>query len=246
MARGSTAKHSVVSDTAELTTFRPLEVERSSHTVADYLRSLIQEGVLQVGQRLPAERDLAEQLGVSRVMLREALQSLRASGLITVKIGATGGAVVTMPSADIMRNSVTDLLAMSALTPREVAEARTVIELGIVRLACERATEQDIAELYGLCDKAQEARERGIYDTRTSLAFHLRVVATARNSAISLLLASIEQPLLRTLHEAQHQDMSGVHEHRAFVDALASKDAEKALHIMREHLHRTTERVSTK
>lgn len=245
MSDSSTIKKgSAKNPVANLNLFQPLKVSRNSQAVADYLRCLIQEGKLEVGCRLPAERELAEQLGVSRVMLREALQSLRASGLITAKIGAAGGAIVTLPSGEVMRNSITDLLAMSALTPQEVSEARSVIELGIVGLVCERATEEDIAELSALCDQAQEDRENGVYDSRSSVKFHLRVAAIARNPAVNLLLSSIEQPILRTLIEAGHKDMSGVHEHRAFVGALASRDVDLARRIMRDHLSRTAARVS--
>ncbi|MCY1384922.1 FCD domain protein [compost metagenome] len=108
---------------------------------------------------------------------------------------------------------------------------------------CERATDSDIAELYAICDRTLAERERGDYNVRTSLSFHLRVAAAAHNPAVLMLLTSIQQPILRSLQDAGHHDTSGVEEHRRFIDAIAARDVEAAIAIMRDHLGRTAARV---
>src|SRR4051812_42763407 len=136
---------------------------RASEMIVDQLRLLIRDGQLKPGDRLPAERELGEQFGVSRVTVREALRGLEANGMVAIKVGARGGAFVTAPTSARIGEGIIDLLTMSDLTDREVTEARQIFELGIIPMVCERATEEDIAELNEICDRGDAALENGSY-----------------------------------------------------------------------------------
>src|SRR3954454_1177452 len=82
--------------------FAPITVARASSSIADQIRAAIVGGRLNQGERLPPERELAEQFGVSRVTVRDALRALEAMGLIEVRVGARGGAYVTVPTGSIV------------------------------------------------------------------------------------------------------------------------------------------------
>ena len=115
--------------------FAPISVARASSSIADQIRQAIVSGKLTEGERLAPERELAEQFGVSRVTVRDALRGLEAMGLIEVRVGARGGAFVTVPSGAIVGQTMSDMMMMSALTPEDVVEARLIVELGTVTLA---------------------------------------------------------------------------------------------------------------
>lgn len=224
--------------------FQPVAPGRASQGIVDQVRALIRTGDLQIGARLPPERDLCERLGVSRVTVREGLRALEASGLIEIRIGSRGGAIVTAPTTGRIGEGITDLLSMSGLSAAQVTEGRAVVELGVVPLVCERATDDELDELLALCNEAAAARDVGTYTVTMSFDFHLRVVAAAHSPAIAMLMYSFREPVLMSLREAQHEGQQGVEEHRAFVEAVRARDADLAQQVMAAHLQRTALRVS--
>jgi DNA-binding FadR family transcriptional regulator len=221
---------------------------RMSEAIVDQIRGLIRSEQLRPGDRLPSERDLGERMGVSRVTIREAMRVLEASGLIQIKVGARGGAVVTSPSSTKIGTGLADLISLSPLTAVEVTEARQVFEVGIIPIVVERATEQDIAELRDMVAQHQAALRNGEYGMPMSAAFHVRVAACTHNAAIEMLVQSFHGPLLMSLREAQVaaplMGHRGTNEHRDFVEAVANRDIERAEEIMHTHLDRTARRVA--
>src|ERR671935_945339 len=143
--------------------FAPVAVARASSAIADQIRNAIVTGQLGQGDRLPPERELAEQFGVSRVTVRDALRALEAMGLIDVKVGARGGAFVTVPSGDVVGQTMSDMMMMQAISPEDIVEARLIVELGTVTIACARASDEDIARLRQLSDRGREALKAKTY-----------------------------------------------------------------------------------
>jgi DNA-binding FadR family transcriptional regulator len=227
--------------------FVPVSSARISVGIADQIRSAILDGKLQPGNRLPNERDLAEQFGVSRVTVRDALRSLETAGLVQIRVGATGGAFVTAPSTEVVGEGISNMLAMSKVDPDEIAEARLIMEVGTVTLAVERADEDDIAALRELCDESERAFAAGEYTTDLSRAFHTALARAAHNRAVELVAATFAGPLsMQAVRDREPLEWSHertIEEHRALVDAIAARDAEQAREIMTEHLRRGTHGV---
>src|SRR5262245_61310837 len=119
--------------------FQAVRSARAFDEIAAQIRAELAEGRLKVGTRLPAERTLAVQFGVSRNTLREALRSLEHAGLLRLQKGATGGAFISQGSGNAIINSLLDLYRMGSITPDQLTEARIWIESVIVREACKRA-----------------------------------------------------------------------------------------------------------
>ncbi len=96
---------------------------------------------------MPSERALSEQFGVSRNTLREALRSLEHAGLVRLQKGASGGAFISEGSDRAIAAGLMDMYHLGAIQPAQLTEARIWLESIIVREACNRATDVDIAEL---------------------------------------------------------------------------------------------------
>jgi GntR family transcriptional regulator, transcriptional repressor for pyruvate dehydrogenase complex len=223
--------------------FAPVAVARASSAIAEQIRTAILSGRLKAGDRLSPERELAEQFGVSRVTVRDALRSLEAMGLIEVKVGARGGAFVTAPTGSKVAQTMSDMMLMSATTPEDIVEARLIVELGTVTLACARASDEDIAQMRELCERSREALEAGNYTRELSWDFHARLGQSAHNRAVGGLTQSFRSTL--SMHPLRVREGSRAHEltveeHMRIVEALERRDGAEARRAMADHLLRGT------
>lgn len=229
--------------------FSPVNVDRVSQVIVDQIKLLIRDGRLQPGDRLPSERELCQRFGVSRVTVREALRVLEAGGLLTIRVGAHGGAFLTSPTTERLSAGLADLISVSTLTAANVTEARIIVELGILPLTVERATAEDIAELLAMVDEAERALKAGTYSVEMSAAFHIRVAECTHNPAITMLVQSFHGPLLMSLaesHQSAPMSSRGIEEHRKLARAIKDRDLAAALEVATTHLDRTARRVGHK
>jgi GntR family transcriptional regulator, transcriptional repressor for pyruvate dehydrogenase complex len=223
--------------------FAPVTVARASSAIADQIRTAIVTGRLQEGARLSPERELAEQFGVSRVTVRDALRSLEAMGLIEVRVGARGGAFVTAPTGSKVAQAISDMMMMAVVSPEDVVEARLVVELGTVTLACARATDEDLELLRDLGERGRSALEAGTYTREISWEFHSLLARAAHNGAVGGLTQSFRSTL--SMHPVRAREGAKAHaatveEHARILAALEARDADTARTEMAHHLLRGT------
>lgn len=234
---------------AQLSDLPFVRVGGSSPTaeVVRQIRVAIFDGRLSTGDQLPPERQLADIFSVSRGTLRDALRTLQANGLITVRVGAKGGTFVTAPQPDQLAERITHMLALSELTAAEVTEARVILELGALPLICRRATDEDIDELEELCDRSDAALAAGTHTFHFSVAFHVRLAQASHSSATSLIIDSLHEPLLRSMvaagSVAPQMAPQGSEEHRELIKAIRARDLSHAHAVLGDHLKRTLDRV---
>jgi GntR family transcriptional repressor for pyruvate dehydrogenase complex len=233
-----------MSDSSVTLLLRPVVGGRISEEIVAQVIELIRTGQLHPGDRLPPERDLAQHFGVSRVTVRDALRVLEVRGLVEVRMGARGGAFVTVPSTELVSEGLRELLTMFALSADEVVEARLIMELGIVDLALTHATDADIAGLRALCATSEHAVRRGRYDTELSTEFHARLAAATHNEAVIKLSESFRGPLRLALVRAREgkevAHRRSVEDHVAIVEALARRDRTAVRRRLADHLVRAT------
>lgn len=219
--------------------FKPIRPTRASSDVIEQIRVAILSGRMQPGDRLPTERELAAQFGVSRVTIRDALRALEAGGLVRVKVGSGGGPYVAEPDVNLLSTALANHLHLRGTTFRELAETRMALETTAVRLAAARATEADLARLRTALDTPVNLPP-GQRTAASSVDFHTAVYTAAHNEALLAMFAA-----LRVLtHEAialVHARLPDTAEvarrvHGALYDAIARRDENAAVAIMREHM----------
>ncbi len=229
-------------------TFTAIKPTRASSDVIAQIRAAIFSGRFRPGDRLPTEREMAQQFGVSRVTVRDALRALEAGGLIRVKVGGQGGPYVAEPDVSQLSDSLGTHLQLRGTTFRELAEARLALETTATRLAAERATQKDLAALQTAIDGPLRPSDDA---AAASLDFHTALVTAAHNGALLAMFMATRaliQEAFDTLH-ARQPDMADAarQAHGQLYEAIARRDGETAVRIMREHLYEfaaRAERVS--
>ena len=172
--------------------FGRIETHRTFEVVCQKVREKLARGELKQGDKLPPERKLAEQLGVSRAAVREALRSLEIVGLVELHKGVKGGAFVVAGSPDRLAQILADLVSLDAISLGDLLEARALLLDMVVRLAAQRASEEDIAALEANLDRTRAviAAGQGEERLRCAFDFYHRLAVSTTNRAIVYLVDS--------------------------------------------------------
>ena len=221
-----------------------VENRRLYRQIADQITALIEKGEYGPGQRLPPERDLAKQLGVSRPSVREALIALEVEGYVDVRVGS--GVYVAGPRPGA---AAADLPADSG--PFELIKARSLVEAECAALAARAATRAQVRAMEEALDEMAAEARRGDMPLSSDRAFHLRIAEASGNSALALVVKTLWDqrtgPLfLRLEHHFDTPALWSVaiREHREIVAAIARHDASAARGAMRRHMNQAAKRFS--
>lgn len=212
---------------------------RVSDGVREQITNLILDGKLKVGDRLPTENELARQLGVSKVPVREAMISMQQMGLLASRRGAGGGVFVCEPGPEPVGEALTLMLRLGQASISDLTQARLVIEPQVARLAAQLATPQDLARLEDTIITYQSAVERKQPRSIRDLEFHLALADACANPVFNLILRALV-PLLYNnvrLRRFQPKDRKlGIAGHREIFEAVRRGDAEAAQEAMARHV----------
>lgn len=228
-------------ENSAMTDFGRLEREPSlAHRVTSKVLNVIINGGLNPGDPLASERDLSEQFGVSRTVIREAVRSLEARGLIQVRSGrpAVVAAVPESVLTETIQLWVRGAQSQDLLGPAEIAEVRTTLELRVVELATERATKEEISALEDSVTALREATDAetaAVHDE----TFHLLIARATHNRLYITLLESLHPimaPIRRSSLGVRGRQAEAARQHSRIVKAMASKDAAAARAAMDAHL----------
>jgi DNA-binding FadR family transcriptional regulator len=215
---------------------------KSDRVVAELERRIL-SGELEPGRRLPTEAELCELLAVSRSVVRDAIRSLAARGLVAVKQGQ--GMTVAVPDDTAFSHALVVLLARANLTMDEVMNARATLETSLVPLAATRGTPKDWAELRAIYETFAAAVEDGQFDVAqdTHLDFHLGLLRAIHQPALELFLKPMTAVMVITAAppRANMREDWEVETHLPILEALEAGDSAAVEEAMRAHFAATTD-----
>ena len=207
---------------------------RRFEAIIEQVRESIASGKLQPGERLPNQRELAEQFGVSRNGVLEAIRVLERAGLVEVRVGSAGGTFVRrMDGARQFRDQLELLVEVGEVSVLELAELRQSLEGANAAWAAERATEEDLESLETLLRDARES-ESLYYD---DLAFHQRIAEASGNRAATIVFSAVIGGLEVVLSRVPRSTRAkGLADLEGIYEAIADRDPELARTRMRDHI----------
>jgi GntR family transcriptional regulator, transcriptional repressor for pyruvate dehydrogenase complex len=223
-------------DAALQSVFQPVRPPTTFEETVERLGTAIRGGILPAGSRLPAERSLADTLGISRSTLRQALTTLVQSGHLVSVRGRSGGTFV----------SDRPPLAWREVTPLgrdawAVLDYRVAIETGATILAAERAAEQHLQRLEALVERMAQADDFEAY-RRADIRFHIGIAEAAGSPRLVSAMTEVQGQMSTLITLIAHPDEVLTHsnmQHRRLVVLLRRRDCSRAVRLMRQHIEGT-------
>jgi DNA-binding FadR family transcriptional regulator len=224
--------------------FRPSRPSRAFEDIVLQIQDAILHGALRAGERLPAERQLRERFAVSRGTLREALRALEQKGLIAIKTGVLGGAVVRAVDTKLLSESLDLLLRYQKISLRELADFREGVEGLVAARAAGKARRDDIQALEALLGSIRRDLDAEEFDwdavVKADNQFHFALARIAGNRVFESVVQTIYENIYpyfarfltreRRLMERNYEDL------RRILEALRRRDAARAQRLVQAHV----------
>lgn len=215
--------------------------------VADDLEKRIVSGEFPAGHRLPTERVLAEDYGVSRTCLREALLALEIAGLVSIRVGS--GVYVTQPREP---DQPVEFVIADQHSPSDLLEARLVIEPELCALAASRASPQEIEAIAESVRVMREEHRMAAETERGDREFHRLIAQASCNSVLQRALAGIWEEMTGPMWQGLQKHIRSpilrlqwIEDHEAILEALQGRDSRRARTAMRNHIKRVRDALDS-
>jgi DNA-binding FadR family transcriptional regulator len=213
-------------------------MRRAFEEVCERVRSDVAAGKLIPGDRLPAERTLAERFGVSRAVVREALKTLEAAGMVQMHKGVNGGPVIRAGNAESVTHAVRDMVALGQISTDSVTEARILVTADAIRLACERGSAADFDAIERDIDRCEQLTRGGKFNRSGYIVEFYDLLARATHNEVLVMLVSslseIQRQLLDRISPQPRANVVNVR--RRVLKHLRARDAQSASDEITAHL----------
>jgi GntR family transcriptional repressor for pyruvate dehydrogenase complex len=226
-------------DTADIIqSIKSIEFENPTDKIIQQLKQLIVSGQLKPGDRLPAERVLAEKLGVGRSYVREAIRKLEFFGLL--KTSPQSGTYVSGYSIKMIEGVLTDIINFNKDDFSALIEARYYMEINAARLAAMRRTNEDLALIRSAVEDYDNKVNNKQDAVQEDMFIHLRIANATRNSVFESMLLMLLPDIIRNIVEKKicgdNRGIKAMTEHHEILRAIEDGDADAAGEAMSRHL----------
>ena len=214
-----------------------LEGQRLHEAIVQRFHALIQQGTLEHGAKLPAERVLAEQLKVSRGSVREAIRTLELQGLAVSKHGS--GTFINTQSLSAVATLMTSSLGASDSELHDIFEVRHLLEPQLAALAAQRATPEDVERLASILVEQQRQIMEGESGVDADTEFHFALATATHNAALVKVVSAVEDVLRQSRDQNLQQpgrSQRSLDSHREILEMVRAGDHQEARSAMEHHL----------
>ena len=210
--------------------WEPVQADTLSWRIVSQVRKALFAGQLKPGDFLGTEASVAARFGVSRMAARDALRSLAAVGIITIRQGAKGGAVIAQGNAEHFADALAVQLKLIGVSETEMLDAQIGIEAMATELAAQRATPGDVSRMAGLLEEMRRLLDDPVSFTDVSMRFHLAVVEASHNRALVAQFKALRYVLLPayTRHTTREIAERAIEAHGVLLQHIQAGDAEAA------------------
>jgi len=221
--------------------FGRIKLERLSEKVAFQLKKAIAEGIFKVGDRIPPERELAQEMGVSRPSVREAIQQLELQGILETVHG--GGSVVRNIAEQEIQKPMEVFLGHDRRKVVELTEVRALMETWAAKRAAENRTEEELQRMQSCLEEMERDLEKGRIRPEVDVQFHTEIAAAAHNTIFVHVLSSVHQLIsysIRIHREevfvTRESQKKIFNHHLKIFKAIQKMDSRSSEAAMNEHL----------
>lgn len=226
--------------------FKTARVHRISQNIVQQIRDAILAGDLKPGDRLPSEKDLSENFGVSKASLREAFRALEALGLLEVRQGMSGGAFVREVDLETARNSLFNYIFFQNPSIREFTQLRSFIEPPVAEIAARQASAEDLAFLEANLAQTRDKMDNGPFYYDLDSKFHHRLAEISGNRLICFVIDSLKNAIVNIKLQLELDRDFSIRVYKAHMrifEALKKHDPKKAREEMLKHIVEVDERM---
>lgn len=229
--------------------FESINTKKNYEHIVDQIQGLILDGTFQEGDKLPPERHITEQLGVSRSSLREALKALEVLGLIESRQGE--GSYITNNIENSILKSISIAFRLQGGTVNEILELRHILEIESAKIVCQRGTDEENQKLKDIAEKMYDAEDDN-EQIRLDIEFHNTLIKNTNNILLQMIADSISglmELFIKNIREIYSNDKEHVKtyyfvdQHMDVANAIIERDSDKAVKILSQHLDLTDEEL---